>query len=493
MQKQSSQRGQATAVRKAVATAVIALLFVITAWYQVLRVNNGLIVRDLQQDGVPMRYIVAEGGQNMPGVLVGHGFSGSRQLMLGYGYALAKAGYAALLWDFSGHGANSSGLNREGATLQDNVDAAYATLLRQPEIDPQRIAILGHSMGSGAAMRAGIKDPERYRAVIAVSPTNAEVTPELPPNLLFLAGAWEPRFVANAERLLAEAGGVKNDFANGRARAFTLIPNVEHITILFSSASYRETLRWLHETLGGGQTPYRDGRLLWYTLHLFGWLGLATAVVPLLPSITPQPAEKRHPRLALLIAPFAASGLLYLVSLVINVRDLGGVIIAGALALWFFILGLIWLLLGFRPTRPTRRNLLLGAGFFALLWLAFGILAHWVWLPWLLIPARLLRWPFWALACLPWLLAAGQAQQGGTARRRFFWWLGQSLLLPAGLMLLIYLLPELAFLALVLPVLPLVLAVMVVAGRNVGDEWTFALGGALFFGWLLLALFPLAA
>ena len=113
--------------------------------------------------------------KSVPGVLVAHGFAGSRQLMLGYGYTLAHAGYAVMLWDFAGHGANPQPLAPD--SLQAAVDAAYGVLIEQPEVDPGRLALLGHSMGSGAVMAAAIRDPERYAATIAVSPTSADVTP----------------------------------------------------------------------------------------------------------------------------------------------------------------------------------------------------------------------------------------------------------------------------------------------------------------------------
>lgn len=476
-------------------TVAIALLLIMTSWWQVLRVNSGLVVRQLEREGVPMRFMVREDVPQAPGVLVAHGFSGSQQLMLGYGYVLAQAGYGVLLWDFGGHGANAGGLNSPGATLQDNVDAAYAVLTAQPEVDNTRVAILGHSMGSGAAMRAGIQDPQRYRAVIGVSPTNAEVTPERPLNLLLQAGAWEPRFVRNAETLLAQAGGDNDNFAAGLARSFVLIPNVEHITILFSRASHEGALRWLHQSLGGpADTAYRDGRMLWYGMHLLGWLVAGTAVLPLLP-LLPRPAAARGKRtwIGLLLAPIIATGSLLLLNQFTGVRDFGGVIIGGALAFWFLVVGLVWLFVGFRLFRPTRKGLLAGFGLFAFFWLAFGALGQLVWLPWLLIPVRLLRWPIWALACLPWLLAAGLAQQGQSGWRRALWWLGQSILLSGGLAMVVFLLPELSFVFLILPVLPLVLAVMTVAGYSLNDGWAFGLGGALFFGWLLLTLFPLAA
>ena len=53
---------------------------------------------------------------------------------------------------------------------------------------------------------------------------------------------------------------------------------------------------------------------------------------------------------------------------------------------------------------------------FTALTLAFGVMADRVWLPWWLTPARLLRWLPAAAAALPWLLAAGVAQQGDAGR-----------------------------------------------------------------------------
>lgn len=475
--------------------AAAALLLILLSWWQVLRAREGLVVRQFTQDGVPMQYMVQTGAEEAPGVLIAHGFSGSRQLMLGYGYVLARAGYGVLLWDFGGHGANPHGLNRAGGTLQADVDAAYAVLTAQPEIDSARVAILGHSMGSGAAMQAGIAQPARYAAVVAVSPTGAEVSAARPRNLLLQAGAWEARFAANAVELLAAAGGPSDDFATGRARAFVLIPRVEHITILFSRESHETARRWLDLALGvAGPDDFTDNRLLWYGLHLLGWLVAATAVAPLI-SRPAQPRNERGRRawLGLLVAPFAATGLLALINLFFPVSELGGMLIGGALALWFGLLGLIWLLFGFRLPRPSWRGLLLGAGLFALLWVAFGALGQLVWLPWLLIPARLLRWPLLALACLPWLLAAGYAYQGQSAWRQAAWWLAQTVFLALGLLLAVYLIPGLFFVLLILPVLPLVLAIMAVAGRGANDGWVFGVGSALFFGWLLLALFPLTA
>ncbi|MFO7538586.1 MAG: alpha/beta fold hydrolase [Chloroflexota bacterium] len=474
----------------------LALLLILVAWLQVRAGERGLIIRTFQVEGVPLRYMVPEEATAVPGVLIAHGFAGSQQLMLGYGTVLAQAGYGVILWDFDGHGANPRPLDREGEALLHNIATAYETLVAQPEVDAGRIALLGHSMGSGAVMTAAVEQPELYRAVVAVSPTGADISPEQPPNLLLQAGELESRFADNARDLLARAGGENDDMAGGHARSFLLIPRAEHITILFNPLSHAAALDWFNETVDHEtRRPFTDRRMVWYGLHLLDWLLLVTAVSPLLANSMPaQPGQLRGLwyGLGLLLAPFLAALLLALLGRMMDLSTMGGLLVGGALGLWFWLFGLVWLAAGFRPSWPGGRDLLWGLLLFALLWLAFGSLAQFTWLPWWLTPERLLRWPLLAIACLPWNLAAGLAQQGASPWPRFYWWFGQSSLIIMGLIATIALTPAVGFIMLLLPAIPIVLGLMSVMGGAIDRPWAYALGNALFFGWVITAVFPLA-
>jgi pimeloyl-ACP methyl ester carboxylesterase len=186
-----------------------------------------------------------------------------------------------MLWDFAGHAANAAPLG--GLSLQQDLDVAYAALIEQSEVDPARLALLGHSMGSGAVMSAGIRDVNRFGATVAISPTGAQVTPSTPRNLLLQAGSWEGGFVRNAQRLLAAAGGENENLAEGKGRSLLIIPNAEHITILFRNASHQAALNWLNATFGiSNNSNYVDRRMIWYGLHLLAWLMLLGAVAPVL-------------------------------------------------------------------------------------------------------------------------------------------------------------------------------------------------------------------
>lgn len=473
--------------------ALIALVIIALAWWGILAEGRGLTSRALTgAGGVPLTFIAPEGAAAAPGVVVAHGFAGSSRLMLGFGRALAHGGYGVMLLDFDGHGAARGRL--DSSALQRNLLAAAEALAAQPEIDPSRLALLGHSMGSGAVMTASITAADRYRATVAVSPTGADVSPAAPRNLLLMAGSLEPNFVDNARDLLARAGGENDDLIGGRGRALLVVPNVEHITILFSRIAQADALDWLNRAFGlPAATVGPDRRLLWYATHLAGWLLLLLAVAPLIPPAA-VPAVRRRPWywLGLPLGALVAALALLALGRRGDFTQLGGLLVGGALALWFAVLGLVWLLSGFRPPRPTGRDALWGLLLFAALTVAFGLMADRVWIHWWLVPARLARWPFLAAAALPWLLAAGLAQQGASPLRRVVWWLFQTVVVVAGLVLAILLAPGLGFVSLLMPIIPIILVILSVAAAAFDRPWSYALGGALFFGWLLVAVFPLA-
>jgi hypothetical protein len=366
-------------------------------------------------------------------------------------------------------------------------------------------------MGSGIVMTAGIRErvseaDRRYRfaATVAISPTGANVTPESPRNLQLQAGSGEGGFVSNAERLLAQAGGENTNLETGQGRELVIIPGVEHITILFSDGSHQAALRWLNATFGKSNDShyrelvsqrYRDRRMAWYGLHLLGWLIGLAAISPLLthpPLIATKIAPIRR-WAGFIAAPLAATAGLVLLSQWFDLQNLGGVQVGGAVGVWFLIAGLTWLGVLARLPRPTLRAIGLGGLLFAILWIAFGVMAQMVWLQWWLIPIRLRVWLPVAIACFPWFLAAGIVQENIGVGKRFLWWLGQSVVLIGGFVLTLNFLPQLGFMFLLLPLFPPLMGILSLVAGLLNRAWVYAIGSALFFGWLLAAGFPLSA
>ncbi|TDQ48203.1 alpha/beta hydrolase family protein [Actinorugispora endophytica] len=78
---------------------------------------------------------------------------------LNFAAALADAGVASLRYDKLGSGETGMAGRSEGdpigmGVFEEEMAAAYAELLAQPEVDPARLIVLGHSEGSLFALRA---------------------------------------------------------------------------------------------------------------------------------------------------------------------------------------------------------------------------------------------------------------------------------------------------------------------------------------------------
>jgi pimeloyl-ACP methyl ester carboxylesterase len=491
---------------------IVGSLLVLLSIWQLAAATRGLEITNIRSTTPPLTIITPKEGEpsTRPLVLIGHGFAGSSVIMRGFALSLAHAGYTVVLWDFDGHGTNPQPLasNMRSDPLLANAEAALAEAQERGFGEPGRassgpgIAILGHSMGSGVALQFGQEHPETA-VTIAVSPVGQPVTPDLPRNLLLMAGTLEVPFLRNAEERLAEAGGPGGDPAAGTARKLVSIPGVEHISILFSPAAHAAAREWLNSAFGPqpNAEDYTDRRIVWYGLGLIGTLLAAIAVAPWVAepvsassATRPRWARPLWWRLgALAGGALGATMVLWLAGTAgLGLRTLLGVQVGGYLMLWFGVAGLLGLLLLWsRPSLPSRRAVLGGLLAFAALWLGVGLLGQLVWLPWLLIPRRLVLWPLGALLMLPWFLAAGEVSQGTGAAGRAGWWLAQSAILVAALILALQLSPDMGFLLLILPIFPVILGLHTLAAAPYRRSWSFALSGALFVSWLLLAVFPL--
>jgi fermentation-respiration switch protein FrsA (DUF1100 family) len=108
-------------------------------------------------------------GERLPAFLVLHGFMGSKDESHAEIQAkmLCDWGYAALRFDMRGCG-DSGGERGYVRCLDQVADTrnALTWLATRPEIDPKRIAVIGHSFGAAVAVYSGGVD-ERFAAVIS--------------------------------------------------------------------------------------------------------------------------------------------------------------------------------------------------------------------------------------------------------------------------------------------------------------------------------------
>lgn len=487
--------------RKNAILLAVGIAFVFLAVWQIAAAQKGLEVINLHTSNPPVTIITPADASpaSRPTVLIAHGFAGSAVLMRGFALTLAHAGYSTVSWDFEGHGANPNPLvsSDESNVLLKDAEAALALAAQTGLIDTQHIAILGHSMGSGVALSYGTEHPDTF-ATIAASPVSQTVTPELPRNLLLMAGSLELQFASNAESLLTTAGGQNADFSSGAARELVIVPNVEHISILFSPSAQSSTRTWLDATFGPqpGAINYTDRRILWFGFGILGFIFLSAVTVGSLPASTRENVSTAPMwiRLVALIAgSLGATIILWLGSLVgVKLSQMLGILVGGYIIIWFGVAGVISLLI-LRPHihRPGSMEIIKGVAAFSALWLGVGLLGHFVWLPWLLIPARLWLWIPASIILLPWFFALGEASKHANWLGRFSWWVYGVVAVIVGFFLAITINPELGFIFILLPLIPVILGLHMLAISSKHGNWAFALPGAMFLAWLLLAVFPL--
>jgi pimeloyl-ACP methyl ester carboxylesterase len=107
--------------------------------------------------------------RNRTAVLLSHGSGGSRERVAAHVRMLARHGYGVLALDNPGNGESEGHSNGLGDNAQPAVDAAIGWLARRPDVDPQRIAGFGSSLGAEVLLQAAAGDP-RLRAVIGDGP-----------------------------------------------------------------------------------------------------------------------------------------------------------------------------------------------------------------------------------------------------------------------------------------------------------------------------------
>jgi dienelactone hydrolase len=481
------------ATRRLVAGSVLLAL----ALLLLTPVARGVEVSTLIVEGdhdLPVKVYVPEGAApgGAPGVVVAHGFAGSAALMQTWSLALAHAGFVVIAPDLPGHGGNVLPLADRSERLAQAVALAAEHLVTIPEVDARRVASLGHSMGSGAVLTDAIARPDVVRAVVAVSPTDADVSGSLPRDLLLLAGANEARFVANAESLLERAGGARGEPGDGDARLLVIVPRVEHVSILFSRSAHDASIAWLADALDHQPT----GRAP--TGPLAGWVLLVLALVLLWQALVTQaatpasaPAGRAAPFLALPVGGIAATASLVIIARSVEVSDLVGVLVAGEVGLWFLMVGAVWLRFGIRPAAPEARDL--GWALLAVTALiGIGATSAIAWAPWWLTGIRPMAAAVLALLLLPFSVAMTSVLHGRRGGQAFVVWFITALVVLVTLGAAAVVVPGIGFLILVLPLLPFVLGLTTVIASGVDRPWASGPAVAVFLGWLLAMLFPLA-
>ena len=102
-------------------------------------------------------------GEGPPVVLL-HGLSATRRNVVQGSRALIRKGYRVIAYDARGHGASSPAPRYEYADLVDDLAAVLE------ELELERAALVGSSMGAATAMAFTLEHPERVPALVQITP-----------------------------------------------------------------------------------------------------------------------------------------------------------------------------------------------------------------------------------------------------------------------------------------------------------------------------------
>lgn len=438
------------------------------------------------------------GSGDGPLVVVAHGFAGSRQLMQAFSYTLARAGYRVAAFDFEGHGRNPVPMSGDVTS----VDGTTARLVEETGrvIAAARdqtghagpVALVGHSMATDILVRAA--RGRNVAAIVNVSMYSDAVTAAFPDRLLMVTGQFEPPLRAEALEALRQVAPNAREGETVRSddvvRRAVVAPWVEHVGVLYSPTTLRETRDWLDAAFGrDGDAPIaRIG------LPLLGLMAGLVALVWPFAGLVPQAPRPATPSRRTFLLALALPGLAAPLASGLIALDLLPVLIADALALHLLVMGGLQLAILARaglwpPMRGWGGLALLLVWGLGVLGLALDRYAA----SFLPIPERLPVIALLAVGTLPYMLADAILTEAGRARawRR----LAARLALFLSLGVAIALDPErLLFVATILPVLILFFLVHGLMGRWVGQHAGpvapgLALG--LILAWALGVTFPM--
>lgn len=103
-----------------------------------------------------------------PAVVVLHGWGSNAEMMLPVAKPLHHAGYAVLFFDARCHGGSDNDNFASLPRFAEDLDCALVWLAQQPEVNTEKIAVLGHSLGAGAVLLAAARRKD-LAAVISVA------------------------------------------------------------------------------------------------------------------------------------------------------------------------------------------------------------------------------------------------------------------------------------------------------------------------------------
>lgn len=225
---------------------------------------NGILIR-----AKLLKPLNASSSQPAPGIMYIHGYQNNRETGDAYCIELARRGMVVLEIDAIGRG--NSGI--PGPPDHPDFDPSYGGqrslryLLSLPYVDPDRIGLMGHSLGAELVYKMALHNTAVKALVISGFAYRDDASTDMPQNMLMIFGKYDEfrkRMTATRDfenewmqtpqthRVFSvknpKLGETYGDFENGSARR-VYMPNITHLHQSHSSAAVAQALEWMKRAL----------------------------------------------------------------------------------------------------------------------------------------------------------------------------------------------------------------------------------------------------
>ncbi len=241
------------------------------------------------EDGVTIYYDVYEPKNNDSpkyGVIVGHGFTASKESMHLTALTLAESGFVVANLDFRGHGRSGgtlgTGSPENTYELARDILAVKTYLDARDDVIHGEYGIIGHSMGGRAAFSACVED-DSFTSMVGIAPAVEHdfIEEDRPEDLLIISARYDTLFPPEVNRrVISKRHDLQEDHVeydrryetDGTASKISVIDNADHLTVLWASSTHREINRWFADPYG-----VHEGRVATSRMNIYTIIGLLSA------------------------------------------------------------------------------------------------------------------------------------------------------------------------------------------------------------------------
>ena len=284
--------------RTATIGTILFVLLIVLAYTSFRLGNTGISIEQIvltTSDGVQLNarvYKPTMSSGRLPAIVVCHGLMASLTMMQsGYSLEFAKRGFLVVAIDLRGHGGSGGsiamevlfGLMEQGVSifsfmprpshnqsisdshqeqaLRSDVEAAVNYLIGRPDVQINKIALLGHSLGGLAVIAEASSDP-RIGATVGIAPaissgSNITINLTTPRNLLLAVGVKDnvigekqvSEFYMKATDGAGGVGTLSGSFLDGSAREMVISSISDHVGEMFDNYIIEEAITWVEKSL----------------------------------------------------------------------------------------------------------------------------------------------------------------------------------------------------------------------------------------------------